>query len=1203
MEIEMGRESVDRTFSARRASPTALSHHPTSFQKRHQIRSSLEGAKDPSISTASPSQSPISPTFAPTIGLAPRPSSYVHNGENDKPAGSRSKRQDPARDSQPYLGDTRKIEQSVLQSADVDRAAFSTSFENIRRNGLASSQHVSSGHVSSGRPSTTHRRDDVRSRKAPGTFAVAVAPSPARVVQVDTHRRQDTAVAQNGGDRRLSQEDYRTQQAQSRQFRSSTQQRREWAPDKSPLQKLELTLQDITKEEKRAQVEEAELLLREAKAGRGQRSGVRRTGREVSDGDRLSEVGGVSAHLAEAGLVRNLSNRQRERIQSTTIIESRKPSVTQRFSGHDFQYEEQEYHQPISNKSPGRAVSDITNEEGRNGQTRVVSESNSDRKIASARAPAPRPRPGSDRSPEMGSQTSRQLPPAQKQLYAERVSRSQTLDSSGKEFSKHSQESGGDVEISELRADPGIAQKPTAHFSPKSGPLSARIGSFRDQARADNQATPAPNGHHLTHHLPHRIRNALHGKPEVRFDVDSDPQPLQEWKRASTARISVSRVEEPERRKSWAGPVHDEAWWEKHGTGARTAVAGMSREPQIQVEDLDMPARGGITDGQNGMDLLEILSSEDAEADHLPEMEWRKGSSVNPRPRPELLSPSHAMHERARFMRRNKSQGDKIDSAANWRSDNAQSLITISTSPYSPSCPLMHEHDVFHPFHVCPLLVDKGLTKSMRSIRVRLAAEPNTFQPPLYLKCGPLLRYLGIRNESPRSGLHAVDRPRQCEVWRGSVMIVTTDSMSSYETPPTLRLFLQPTSLLPPPPAQFDDDGGELPQEYVDPIAGLPVLSRTGQTIYVKPVEHLEEEKDLSQIETDDGLFEEVRSPPDPVGRSNTIDSRNRSSQANMHGDRISAMDGEKQDRFQDVKGIRLHTERGLTFWRFSIEVELGERQSRVAYRINRGPAIGFWVPGRGETMNIMFHSCNGFSLSVNPDLFSGPDPMWRDVLNTHQTRPFHVMIGGGDQIYNDVAVKQTTAFQDWLMIKNPLHKHNAKFSAAMKNELETFYLERYAMWFSQGLFGVANSQIPMVNMWDDHDIIDGFGSYPDHFMRSPVFSGLGNVAFKYYMLFQHQSVAEEMEADEPSWVLGRTPGPYIHQLSRSVFMSLGRNVALLGLDCRTERTREEVVMEQTYGAVFDRCKEEIIKGETKHLIVLLGIPIAYPRLVWLENM
>lgn len=36
---------------------------------------------------------------------------------------------------------------------------------------------------------------------------------------------------------------------------------------------------------------------------------------------------------------------------------------------------------------------------------------------------------------------------------------------------------------------------------------------------------------------------------------------------------------------------------------------------------------------------------------------------------------------------------------------------------------------------------------------------------------------------------------------------------------------------------------------------------------------------------------------------------------------------------------------------------------------------------------------------------------------------------------------------------------------------------------------------------------------------------------------------------------------------------------------------------------MFDRCRREIVEGETKHLIVLLGVPIAYPRLVWLENL
>jgi len=188
-------------------------------------------------------------------------------------------------------------------------------------------------------------------------------------------------------------------------------------------------------------------------------------------------------------------------------------------------------------------------------------------------------------------------------------------------------------------------------------------------------------------------------------------------------------------------------------------------------------------------------------------------------------------------------------------------------------------------------------------------------------------------------------------------------------------------------------------------------------------------------------------------------------------------------------------------------------------------------------------------------------------------------------------------------MTKNPIIKHNAPFTSEMQNELETYYLERYCMWFSQGLFGMANSQIPMVNMWNDRDIIDGFGSYTHYVMRSPVFSGLGNVACKYYMLFQHQSVFDETEMTEPSWTLGVHPGPYINDLSRSLFMSLGSGVALLAVDTRTERTREQIIDPATWGKIMNRCYAEIDKGQTQHLLVLLGGPIAYPRVALLENM
>ena len=477
----------------------------------------------------------------------------------------------------------------------------------------------------------------------------------------------------------------------------------------------------------------------------------------------------------------------------------------------------------------------------------------------------------------------------------------------------------------------------------------------------------------------------------------------------------------------------------------------------------------------------------------------------------------------------------------------------------------------------------------------------NAFSPPLYLTCGPLLRYTGLRRDKIPSVSN--DPPREREIWRGSVLIVTDDARSEYRAAvPTMRLFHQPMKLLPPPPQHLDEDGGEeLPSEYVDPVGGLPKLSRTGGVVYVKPVEDLDPGHDVSRLENDDGLYEETRTASVPTSYGKADEFLGRSPSAALRKNQSSRHERARTGRYREVQAVRLHAERGVTFWRFNLEVELHEAQSRVAYSINRSASVGFWVPARGAAMHVMFHSCNGFSLSVDPNVFAGPDPLWRDVLNAHQTQPFHVMLGGGDQIYNDAVMRDTTHFRAWLEM-NPVHKHDAPFTPEMQDELEGFFLERYAMWFSQGLFGMAAAQIPMVNMWDDHDIIDGFGSYPHHFMRSPVFCGLGAVAFKYYMLFQHQSVVDEVTSDEPSWLLGASPGPYINELSRSVFMFLGKRVAFLGLDCRTERMRDEILSEESYNLIFDRCHKEIVKGETKHLIVLLGVPIAYPRLVWLEN-
>jgi hypothetical protein len=62
--------------------------------------------------------------------------------------------------------------------------------------------------------------------------------------------------------------------------------------------------------------------------------------------------------------------------------------------------------------------------------------------------------------------------------------------------------------------------------------------------------------------------------------------------------------------------------------------------------------------------------------------------------------------------------------------------------------------------------------------------------------------------------------------------------------------------------------------------------------------------------------------------------------------------------------------------------------------------------------------------------------------------------------------------------------------------------------------------------------------------------------------------------------------------------------MAFCGIDARTERTRKQVNYPHTYDLIFNRLRKEFTasQGQIRHLILLLGVPIAYPRLAWLEN-
>lgn len=335
----------------------------------------------------------------------------------------------------------------------------------------------------------------------------------------------------------------------------------------------------------------------------------------------------------------------------------------------------------------------------------------------------------------------------------------------------------------------------------------------------------------------------------------------------------------------------------------------------------------------------------------------------------------------------------------------------------------------------------------------------------------------------------------------------------------------------------------------------------------------------------------------------------------------VTADEGSNYDNFPafkvqelEVKAEKVYSAFKHTFWRFRFTVEMGETQTRCTYQLGaEHPPFDFYVPGKDQDMNIMFYSCNGFSLGTQTQYFKAS--MWDDVMDKHETRPFHVMLGGGDQLYCDNINIALPMFVEWRKHNISRHGFHYRPSQEDRDSLDAFFFCVYLQWYGQGYWKgsvaetnqttwpTALATVPSINIYDDHDILDGYGSYRDPTMRTPVFEALGESAHKYYMLFQLgvAPIGDPCTTDS-SFITINKNGPYIHYPGKSIYARLGKQIAFLGLDCRTERTKYQICSDQTYVAVFNRLEAELTANpEIKHLLVMLGVPIAYPRMVWAE--
>ncbi|KAI0948563.1 hypothetical protein AcV7_009271 [Taiwanofungus camphoratus] len=412
--------------------------------------------------------------------------------------------------------------------------------------------------------------------------------------------------------------------------------------------------------------------------------------------------------------------------------------------------------------------------------------------------------------------------------------------------------------------------------------------------------------------------------------------------------------------------------------------------------------------------------------------------------------------------------------------------------------------------------------------------------PYLQLMAGPLLRY---------------DTVDERGIWRGAAMIVTADAGSTYDPNPRLTYSWDP------------DRPVKLPR------ANSRQYQR-GQSVDLGP------------------------HPADPLSLPRPT----------ANGEYHGPNEVQKHVRGQEI-WVYVGNGGTCTFWRFMIEIPLDPYEMRIKYSVNNGQELEFYVPGRNQNMRWAAYSCNGFSAGVNPNDFCGPgfhngyDPVWSDLLVKHHEKPFHALVGGGDQLYCDGIVREPE-MQEWVTQLKPEKKKVFQMTDEMRIAIDRFFFNHYCHHFRSGAFARANSSIPMLNMLDDHDLIDGFGSYPDDLMSSPVFGTIGSRGYFFFLLFQCFVNVEIDGRDDrrhpfKSLIIGGD-GPFVPYPSHSFLTYLGPQAYMLLLDCRAERKKNQVCSQTEYRAVFDRVY--MLPRNVEHLVIQLGIPIAYPRMVFLEN-
>lgn len=244
-----------------------------------------------------------------------------------------------------------------------------------------------------------------------------------------------------------------------------------------------------------------------------------------------------------------------------------------------------------------------------------------------------------------------------------------------------------------------------------------------------------------------------------------------------------------------------------------------------------------------------------------------------------------------------------------------------------------------------------------------------------------------------------------------------------------------------------------------------------------------------------------------------------------------------------------------------------------------------FYIPAKDEKPKFAYASCNGFS---SPDLLAKTDEpykLWSKLLENHQKEPFSLLIMGGDQVYADELWSMVKELEEWSKL-NMSEKIKKKASSSMIKNLNNFYENLYIKRWSDKQMSLCFATIPTIMMWDDHDIFDGWGSYPNELLECDVYQNIFKTAKKYFEIFQIKGLNNKTLFTKDS--------------THFSFALKFRNFDILALDNRSQRTINQVMGKNQWLDINKYLDENIL---SENLLILSAVPVVYRDFSLTENL